>query len=293
MNTEKLRMFVTLAETLNFGRASEICHVSPSTLSRTIQQIEDELKAQLFYRDNRTVELTTAGNELLKYSRETLQQWETFKDGIQDTNASLQGEIRIYCSVTASYSFLYNILTDFRRDYPKIAIKLHTGDPAHAVERVAAGLEDIAIAAKEESLSAELSFKSITKSPLVFIAPLNSNWKLNQKANPAKVKETLESIPMILSESGVGRTQLNRWFETRSISPSIYAQVAGHEAIVSMVSLGFGLGCVPKIVLENSPLVNEVSLFTYQPGLSNYEVGVCVLNRRLKSPVVDALWSQV
>ena len=73
MNTEKLKMFITLAETLNFSQASEACYVSPSTLSRTIQQLESELNTRLFFRDNRSVELTRAGEELLQYSRSLLQ----------------------------------------------------------------------------------------------------------------------------------------------------------------------------------------------------------------------------
>ena len=34
--------------------------------------------------------------------------------------ADLHGELSLYCSVTASYSFLYDILSSFRQDYPRI-----------------------------------------------------------------------------------------------------------------------------------------------------------------------------
>ena len=53
------------------------------------------------------------------------------------------------------------------------------------------------------------------------------------------------------------------------MQPTIYAQVAGNEAIVSMVSLGFGVGVVPKIVLDNSPLADRVrALFFDSPALA-------------------------
>ena len=54
---------------------------------------------------------------------------------------------------------------------------------------------------------------------------------------------------MILSETGLARERFDAWCHTRGIKPRLYAQVAGNEAIVSMVGLGFGIGVVPQIVL--------------------------------------------
>ena len=77
------------------------------------------------------------------------------------------------------------------------------------------------------------------------------------------------------------------------MQPSIYAQVAGNEAIVSMVSLGFGIGVVPRIVLDNSPLVDNIRILDIRPKLKAYEVGLFALNRKLRNPVVKAFWSQL
>lgn len=71
---------------------------------------------------------------------------------------------------------------------------------------------------------------------------------------------------MILSEKGIGRQRVDHWFSTKGIKPKIYAQVAGNEAIVSMVSLGFGVGVVPQIVLDNSPLSDKVKILNITPG---------------------------
>ena len=43
MDNRSLKQFVTLADTLHFGRASEASNVSPSALSRCIARIEEEL----------------------------------------------------------------------------------------------------------------------------------------------------------------------------------------------------------------------------------------------------------
>jgi len=75
MDTRSLKLFVTLCDTLHFGRASEACHISPSALSRAIKQLEDSLGVQLFERDNRTVTLTREGIRFQEYAREAMIQW--------------------------------------------------------------------------------------------------------------------------------------------------------------------------------------------------------------------------
>ncbi|MES2676587.1 MAG: HTH-type transcriptional activator IlvY [Pseudomonadota bacterium] len=284
MDITKLKLFCSLASTLHFGRAANACHVSPSTLSRNIKQLEEDLGVRLFQRDNRSVALTYEGQSYLNFAREVLQQWGTYQDSLLAQANHLHGQLSIYCSVTASYSFLYDILTEFRVRHPNIAIKLHTGDPAQSIERVQAGYEDIAIAAKPDKLPADISFKPIAHSPLVFICA-----KGQQEWNNAEWTE----IPIIIPEEGLARERLDDWFDAQNIKPNVYAEVKGNEAIVSMVSLGFGVGVLPKIVVDNSPLAEEVEIFSIQPDLGPYSMGICVMKKRLKSPIINAFWGQL
>ncbi|WNO09881.1 HTH-type transcriptional activator IlvY [Teredinibacter sp. KSP-S5-2] len=290
MDTSQLKHFITLASTRHFGKAAEQCFISPSTLSRSIKQLEEELKVQLFERDNRTVELTAQGKQFQQYANDAYQQLETIKEALIAENGELQGAISIYCSITASYSFLFNFLTEFRQRHPLIEIKLHTGDPADAIQRVTGGQEDLAIAAKPERLPVELEFKRITHSPLILIISKTANLPIPHTVQDV---DTWQKLPVILSEKGIAREQLDAWFRSHKIQPNIYAQVSGNEAIVSMVSLGFGIGLVPEIVLNNSPLRDQVEHFPIQPQIKPYQVGVCCLKKRLKSPIVAALWEQI
>jgi LysR family transcriptional regulator, positive regulator for ilvC len=284
MDITKLKIFCTLAQQLHFGRAAESCHISPSALSRNIKQLEDDLSIQLFERDNRSVALTQDGKQFLHFAREMLQQWETYQESILSQADQLRGQLSIYCSVTASYSFLYEILTEFRKQHPGIAIKLHTGDPAQSIERVLAGQEDIAIAAKPDKIPAGISFKPITDSPLIFIcAKEKTEWNHTE----------WNQIPVIIPEEGLARERLDFWFKSQQIKPNIYAEVKGNEAIVSMVSLGFGVGVLPKIVLDNSPLKDQIENFIQQPDLGPYAMGICVMQKKLKSPIVNAFWEQL
>jgi LysR family transcriptional regulator, positive regulator for ilvC len=286
MNTEKLKAVVVLAEMLNFSRAADQLHMSPSTLSRLVNQMEQELNVALFVRNNRSVKLTDAGRRCYEYAKSALAEFYRLQQELMQANNVLKGDISIYCSVTASYSFLHEILAQFRQEYPQIRFLLHTGDHAQALERITQGQEDVAIAAKPDVLRHGIVFKPITQSPLVFIESAQS---------PSRPADTVnwQELPLILPEQGVGRVRIDRWFAQQGIRPLIQAQVGGHEAIVSMVSLGFGIGLVPSVVVDNSPLAKQVRQFCIQPDIKPYEVGVCVLEKRLKNPLVQAFWGKI
>ena len=98
---------------------------------------------------------------------------------------------------------------------------------------------------------------------------------------------------MILAEQALSRRRVDTWFRHKGIRPNVYAEVAGHEAILSMVRLGCGVGVVPELVMETSPFRDEVRVLDVSPELAPYEVGLCLHRRRLNSPIVRAFWDIV
>ena len=290
VNITVLRHFVELSETLHFGRASARANISTSALSRHIRQLEAELNVALFDRDNRTVELTPAGIRFQRYARDAVQQWDQIRFELTDPADHLRGEISLYCSVTASHSILFDLLNRFRPAHPGVEIRLQTGDPEYAIARVQALEEDLAIAARPATLPAGVRWKPIRVSPLVFIEPIETADPMPSRL-PPDVREAWAEVPMILAAGGIARRRVDAWFRRLDVTPKIYAQVAGNEAIVSMVSLGLGLGVVPKIVLDNSPHAERVRVLEVDPVLEPYELGLFTLKRHLHNPLVDAFWS--
>ena len=67
MDFYELDAFITLAETLNFSKAADLCAMSPSALSRMMSRFEEEVGAPLFDRDNRKVFLTERGKKIFGF----------------------------------------------------------------------------------------------------------------------------------------------------------------------------------------------------------------------------------
>ncbi len=287
MDFKELTIFDALCETLHYGQAAARCRTSASTVSRVVQRLESELSQQLFERDRREVRLTQAGALFREFSQRSLEQYQQLQRQLHTQASELSGELSLYCSVTASYSFLSDLLAVFRERHPKVDIRLRTGDAAQAVDTVLAGEVDIAIGARPDQLPTRLAFKPLLPVPLTFIAP-NQSGPVTDVLNSGEFD--WQTIPMILSETGLARTRVELWFKQLAIKPNIYAQVSGHEAIVAMVALGFGVGVVPDLVLSNSPMAEKVRILHVRPELEPFSVGLCVVNQHLSNPLVQAFW---
>lgn len=286
MDYKDLHIFLLLCHTLHLGKASTQAHLSASSLSRRLSRMEEELGTRLFQRDSTPLVLTRAGEAFRQHAEHTLLDFQQLKSSLSTTESDLTGRLTLFCSVTASYSFLADLLSRFREQYPRVDLRIHTGDASESIDRVLSNEADVVIAARPEQLPVSLTFKAMATTPLLFIAPktLGLIPELSQEPIP------WETIPMVLSESGLARSRVNQWFTNKKKHPRIYAQVTGNEAIVSMVALGVGVGVVPELVLRNSPMANRVRILNAQPELEPFSIGLCAQSERLHEPLLNALW---
>jgi len=287
------KVFVSLSQTLHFGRTANQTDLSPSAVSRHLQRLEAHVGQVLVERDNRQVQLTPAGRHFLEYARKAIRDWQKIRADLDVSAARLNGEVSVFGSVTASYSMLSQILPVMRDKYPGIEIRLRTGDQAEAMDRVVAGTDDSAIIAVPSTLPRKLACLPLRRTPLCLIGPpipSSLTSSLNHYIKRSKDPEWSE-LPVVLAERGLARTRFLERMKTLNCEPYIYAQVAGHEAVVSMVSLGFGIAVVPALVIEHSPIRDTVRVLPYMHDLEPFELGLCAHEERLGDPLLSAFWN--
>lgn len=289
MEFQSLKLFLDIVQQRSFVRTAEKNHLSASALSRHIQRMEEELGQPLFLRDNRQVHLTEAGETFLAFAEKSWSEWQALRHRFSPPDLALEGELKLFCSVTASYSHLPKILATFRQHFPKIEIKLSTGDPAKALNAIQSLQADISLAGKPEQLPNNIMFHAIDDITLSLIIPriaCPATQLLQQKPID------WENIPFILPVEGPARKRIDSWFKLQKIKkPKIYASVEGHEAILPMVAVGCGVALLPDIVVKHSPVSNQVSYFHLQQPIEAFKLGVCVQQRRLQEPIIRAFWS--
>jgi LysR family positive regulator for ilvC len=285
---EPLHQFVELTRTLHFGRAARACHVSPSALSRSVQRLEAQLGEQLFEREHHKVTLTPAGEQFRRHALAVLDEWHRYEQQRAEHHGRLNGTLHVYCTVTAAQSIVPDLFGRLRRAHPDVRIELRTGYSSDAVDQLRGGEIDASIAALPHRLPAGIASRHLTTTPVVFVAP-NIDGPVRDLIGRRRVDWT--HVPLVLPAHGLAREYADDWLDRRAITPAIYAEIEGHEAILALVALGCGVGVIPKLVLEKSALRDRITELTVSPALPPFHIALCVRERSLSNPLIQALWS--
>lgn len=128
---DQLAGFIAVAEELHFGRAAERLNMTQPPLSRQIQKLEKIVGAELLERDNRKVELTSAGRTFLDEARRLMALAERAPVTARRIASGKSGVLRIGFTAASGFSILGPLLDELSGIIPDVDIELHelvTGD---------------------------------------------------------------------------------------------------------------------------------------------------------------------
>lgn len=292
MELRDLEAFEHLASSLHFGRTARALGMSPSALTRRIQTIEEELAHPLLLRDQRTVELTRAGEMFREFARGELSRYRDLVADLDRETRSPSGELRIACTVTACYSILPTLLARARARFPRIIVRLVTQDADRSLEELRRGEVDLAVIPRDVGESSDLEECPLGETRLVFVGP----ERLESLGVPELTKRLmsqaadLRDVPIVAPLAGLERKRLDGYFAARSFTPNIVAEVRGNEGVLAMVSLGSGISLVPELVLDASPLGRTLTRLSALEAPPGYLVSLCARPKSLRRGVVQAFF---
>ncbi|HTZ59406.1 MAG TPA: LysR substrate-binding domain-containing protein [Acidobacteriaceae bacterium] len=143
MELRHLRYFVAVAENGGFGRAAQLLHVAQSAISEQIRDLEAELGAPLFDRNNRNVRLTPEGDVFLADARAILAQVSKAAANIQKSLHGEVGTLTIGFFAGGAGPFFPAIIKEFRSRFPEVQVALVEMAPLMQHQALQAGTIDI------------------------------------------------------------------------------------------------------------------------------------------------------
>ena len=142
-----LRHLIALDDSGHFGRAAAACHVTQSTLSASIKELEDVLETALVDRTKRRVVLTPIGVETAERARRILKEVEEL---VHNTNASrdpLSGTLRLGSVPTIGPFLLPRVLPGLRKAYDRLKLYLVEDLTDRLIESLHRGQLDVVLLA--------------------------------------------------------------------------------------------------------------------------------------------------
>lgn len=250
-SSRQLRYLVVLSETLNFRKAAELLHVTQSTLSAGIKELESVLGATLVERDKRSVRLTPVGEQAVQRARVLLAETEDLVMMVRGAQQPLTGLRRLGVIPTIAPFLLPKIMPLARRKYPGLQLYLREDLTTRLIEQLHAGELDFALIALPFD-TGNLAVKELFKDEFLYVArgddPLAGHKDVAVREVPAKHVLLLEE-GHCLREHTIEACGANR----------VSRREGGLEAtslftLLQMVESGLGATLLPEMIVRAGAL---------------------------------------
>lgn len=243
MNFQQLRIIrETVRRRFNLTEVANALHTSQSGVSKHIKDLEDELGVELFVRKGkRLLGLTEPGQELVGIVERILLDTQNIKKlGEQFSNKD-RGQLAVATTHTQARYALPRLVTEFKKEFPKVNLVLHEASPSEIVAMLRDGRADIGIATEALQDVPELAaFSWYTWHHGVVVPsdhPLGREKKLNLEA--------IAEWPIVTYQTGfTGRSRIDEAFQQADIVPEIVMTALDADVIKAYVELELGVGII-------------------------------------------------
>jgi DNA-binding transcriptional LysR family regulator len=246
MELRQLQIFSTAAQTLNFTKAGTKLGYAQSNITSQIRQLEEELQVKLFERLGRGIQLTNEGKRFLENANQILALCEKAKG--EFSLEVFRGILSIGAAETLCVYWLPQILSQYRRLYPLVEIRVQTDSCDNFIEAIKANRIDIAMVLTDKIKTPELIVQALHEDILTMVAsPLHP---LAQKGaiNPHDLTEEC----LILTLPGCGyRPLILAMLKKQNVKPGSIMELSSVGAIKQCTICGLGVAILPKISIKD------------------------------------------
>ncbi len=248
MELHQLRVFQAAVKNGGFTRAGTALHLSQSTVSQHIGQLEHELGCSLFLRVGKRVVVSDAGKLLLQYTEKIFRDLKNAEMAVRELSALKRGTVRLGVGPTTLTYRLPQVLADYKRRFPEIELIVLSGNTEFLLGAMQSENLDLAVVMQSETAPKGLIVTPLGTEEMVVV--LNHDHALARKS--ALEPSDLAALRFILYEKNTAMQRLiDRYFESLNITPRITMEVENNEAIKSLVRAGLGASILPLCAVAN------------------------------------------
>ncbi len=243
LSTRDLRAFLALAETRNFTRAAQRCHLSQSAFSARVRAIETTLGSRLFDRDTRKVDLTPEGRLFEPVARRLVEEFEGLVGDFRDHTTRRKGRVALAALPSLAAGWLPGVLAEYHARYPGIELALADRLSEECIDQVRSGRVDLALASTDPN-AIDLMTEELCRDDFRLVC---------RRDHPLATKRTLQ-----IRDAGawpfihLARSSSVRQYLEGALHPLQMRTVLELEhlaTVAAMVVQGLGITIVPALTL--------------------------------------------
>jgi len=242
MEMHQIRYFLAVAETLNFTRAADECHVAQPSLSRAVGKLEAELGGELFRRERGRTHLTDLGRTMLPLLRQSYDCAVAAKAQAASYGSRDFAPLRIGLSMTVELDLIGAILAELGRALPGLELSIARERGNGLLELLKAGEVELAIVGGEGDDWERFDRWDLFREGFVVVAaPDHRLAGRSELTIEDMAGEQIVSRPYCESHGDFAHL-----LEERAIEIPQRHEAASEADATALARRGFGLGLIPR-----------------------------------------------
>jgi DNA-binding transcriptional LysR family regulator len=278
MELRQIRSFLSIAETLHFGRTAELIHLSQPALSLQIRALEEEIGVRLFERNRRKTALTAAGGAFREDAAAAVSHLDqAIRRARLAANGKL-GLLRVGFISTAGNEIVPNIVRQFRDANPEVEFSLRNILTTDQIQMLSDGSLDIGFLRLPIGEHPELDVVRVHREPFVVVTPLSH--KLAKRKRVALHELSGQDFVMYERSYAPGFHDLIfGMLRDAGVIPNVCQTAGQMPTLISLVDSGMGISILPASAVKHSGASVVASEIAGKIAMSEIAIAVNKGNR--------------
>lgn len=244
MDELDIRILLSLAETGSLTKTAASLFLAQPTLTKRLQNVEQELGCRLFLRSKNGIRLTPMGEQAIQTMRNVSTQLADLRRFIQENRGYVGGSLTVASSLDYSRYSLADVLVQYIHEFPKVNLKVTTAHSSTNFEMLSKNRCQAAIVRGEYKWAGE-KVKLSTEPICLIRSRENRDTPLSQLHYISRYSDSDHM------------TQQTRWLIEHNLSPESTLHVDTLSTVVKLTEQGLGWSIVPAICLDHFTGIRE------------------------------------
>jgi DNA-binding transcriptional LysR family regulator len=264
MNIHHLEYFLEVVRQGSFSKAAIVLHITQPSISKMIQNLEEELGVTLIYRNAKQVELTDAGQAVLKQAQQIVTLFQNLTIELEDVTLLRKGKIRIGIPHITGSTILPRILGEFNQQYPHIQIQLCEFGSKKIQQGVQDGSLDIGVVCSPPTQTDIFEVFPFVQDPLRVI--VHPEHRLTKRSAVDFAELATEAF-VLYSEDFTLYDHIIRRCKQAGFQPRTICETSQREFMTQMVAAKIGIALLPSRICASLDPKTIVSIPLLDPQI--------------------------